>query len=61
MTNLYHAGEQVMTRRGKRGRVNGYADDGRVLVQFGSREFPMREGQIVALDGYSHTSRASRR
>jgi len=40
-------GATVVTRRGKRGTVEGYNADGTVNVRFGGRVFPMREGQLV--------------
>jgi hypothetical protein len=58
METIYRDGEWVMTRRGRRGQVLRTNEDGTVQVRFGSRDFPMRPNQIVAVDSYGSSGRA---
>lgn len=54
----FHVDEEVVTRRGKRGRVVSVEPDGMTLVvRFGSREFPMRCTQVVKARSYDSAGR----
>lgn len=52
----YRVGQWVATRRGKKGEVVAVTED-TVTVRFGSREFEMRNGQVVHADAYDAMTR----
>ena len=48
MTATFYNGQEVLTRRGKRGVVTAVNEGAwTVTVRFGSREYEMRFGQVV--------------
>lgn len=47
---MNYKGQIVRTRRMKRGEVIRLNEDGTVQVKFGSKDFPMKPGQLIDED-----------